>query len=104
MSLYCAEVLPAAPDRTARDESAGAPDTAAARRRAHVKVLLISERPDGFCLERLGDAGPSEGATLHETLDEAMRRAYCDYEPISAWRLCPEGVDPMQYLGARSDS
>jgi hypothetical protein len=46
-----------------------------------VKVLLISEAVDGFCLQRLDAGGASAGDTLHDTL-----------------------VDPLEYLRARTET
>jgi hypothetical protein len=82
MSIYCAEVLSPAP----------------------VKVLLIRQRPDGFFLERFNERGEFVGDTRHDEMDDAMREAYSAYGPISDWRLCPDGVDPLKYIRARSES
>jgi hypothetical protein len=67
-----------------------------------VKVLLISERPDGFFLERFNERDELVGETQHDEMDDAMREAYSQYGPISDWRLCPDGVDPLQYIRARA--
>jgi hypothetical protein len=69
-----------------------------------VKVLLIREGPEGFFLERLTEDGGSAGDTQHDTLDEAMRHAYSEYDSISNWRFCPDDVDPLEYIRAPSDS
>jgi hypothetical protein len=82
MSIYCAEVLSPAP----------------------VKVLLIRQSPDGFFLERFNERGESVGDTRHDEMDDAMREAYSAYGSISDWRLCPDGVDPLEYIRARSES
>ena len=82
MSTYCAEVLSPAP----------------------VQVLLIRQRPEGFFLERLNEWSESVGTTQHDELDEAMRQAYSEYGRVSDWRLCPDDVDPLEYIRARSDS
>ena len=82
MSTYCAEVLSPAP----------------------VQVLLIRQRPEGFFLERLNEWSESVGTTQHDELDEAMRQAYSEYGRVSNCRLCPDDVDPLEYIRARSDS
>ena len=83
MSVYCAEVLSP---------------------RQQVKALLITEKPEGFFLERLGEDGMLEHRTQHETLDDAMYEAYAQYGRISEWRFCPDDVDPLDYLRTRSES
>jgi len=85
MSTYCAEVI-------------GAPGQPEPSR--DVKVLLISQRPDGFFLQRLNERGELLGETQHDELDDAMRHAYSEYGAISDWRLCPDDVDPLQYTRA----
>ena len=65
-----------------------------------VRVLLVAERVDGFFLERLTEGGDVVGATRHDTMDEAMDQAYSEYAAISDWRLCPDDVDPLEYLRA----
>jgi hypothetical protein len=80
MSIYCAEVL---------SESMG-----------DVKVLLIRQRPDGFILERFSDSGMLVRDTRHDEMDEAMRQAYSEYGTISDWHLCPDRVDPLEYIRA----
>jgi hypothetical protein len=67
-----------------------------------VKLLLISQRPDGFFLERFTQPGAFVGSTRHDEMDEAMRQAYSEYGTVSKWRLCPDDVDPLQYLRGRS--
>jgi hypothetical protein len=81
MSIYCAEVLAPEPD---------------------VKLLLISQRPDGFFLERFDQHGKSLGDTQHDEMDDAMREAWAKYGPISDWMLCPDDVDPLEYIRGRS--
>jgi hypothetical protein len=61
------------------------------------KVLLISQRPDGFYLERFSERGDFVRDTRYDELDDAMREAYSEYDPISAWRLCPDEADPLEY-------
>ena len=92
MSTYCAEVRP--PDHGTQPQPAASPGE------PRVKLLLITQRPDGFFLERFTERGELVGATQHEEMDEAQRTAYADYGPISDWRLCPDGVDPLEYLRA----
>jgi len=85
VSIYCAEVLSRAPERD-------------------VKVLLISQKPDGFFLERFNDREGLVGTTRHDEMDEAMRQAYSEYGRVSDWRLCPDDADPLQYIRGRSGS
>jgi hypothetical protein len=93
MSIYCAEVLSPARDRGASSEPDRLPD---------VKILLISQRPDGFFLERFTEGGELVGTTRHDEMDEAMREAYSEYGQVSDWRLCPDGADPLHYIRERS--
>jgi hypothetical protein len=58
---------------------------------------------DGFFLERLAERGELVGSTRHDTMDEAMEQAYTEYDAISAWRLCPDDADPLEYLHAQSE-
>lgn len=67
---------------------------------SQVKVLLIVIEVDGFHLERFTDGGELVSKTQHETMDEAMSQAYSEYDTISDWRFCPDGVDPLQYIRA----
>jgi hypothetical protein len=83
VSTYCAEVLSPA---------------------SGVKVLLISERPSGFFLERFDERDEFLGDTQHDEMDDARRLAYAKYGPISDWHLCPDGVRPLDYIRARSES
>jgi hypothetical protein len=85
VSIYCAEVLSPDPDRD-------------------VKILLISQKPDGFFLERFNDRRELVGSTRHDEMDEAMRQAYSEYGAVSDWRLCPDDADPLEYLQGRSGS
>jgi hypothetical protein len=71
--------------------------------RGPVRVLLIAERVEGFFLERLTERGELIGTTRHDTMDEAMDRAYSEYDEISDWRLCPDDADPLEYLREHSD-
>ena len=82
MSTYCAQVLGPAPN---------------------VKVLLISERPDGFFLERFNERGELVGDTRHDEMDDAMREAYSQYGPISDWRFCPDDADPLEYIRGQAE-
>jgi hypothetical protein len=66
-----------------------------------VKVLLISQRPDGFFLQRFNERGELVGETRHDEMDDAMREAYAEYGQISDWRLCPDGADPLEYIRGR---
>jgi hypothetical protein len=68
-----------------------------------VKLLLITERLDGFFLERYNERREFLGDTRHDEMDDAMREAYSEYGPISDWRFCPDGVDPLDYLLTRSE-
>jgi hypothetical protein len=104
MSTYCAEVLSPTPGGTAQHESGPLPVVVRSEKSRDVKVLLIAERPDGFFLERFTDGGALAGSTRHDTLDEALWQAYAEYDRISDWRFCPDGVDPLEYIRARPDS
>jgi energy-coupling factor transporter ATP-binding protein EcfA2 len=97
MSMYCAEVLSLGPG-SAQPESGPVPGVARSRRMPDVKVLLIRESLEGFFLERLTESGEVIGNTQHDTLDDAMRHAHSEYDPISNWRLCPDDVDPLEYI------
>ena len=99
----CAEILSNAPTRSAQSESEDLSDVGTARPPAQVKVFLIAERVDGFFLERFTDRGEHVGDTQHDTLDEAMRQAYSEYDAISEWRLCPDDADPLEYIRAQSN-
>ena len=70
---------------------------------AEVKLLLIRETPEGFFLERRTESGEAAGDTQYETLDDAVRFAHSEYDPISDWRVCPDDVDPLEFIRARSD-
>ncbi len=100
---YCAEVLSLTPSPKVPSESGDLPDVGTARALPQVKVLLIVQRVDGFFLERFTDRGELVAETQHETLDEAMWQAYSEYDAISDWRLCPDDVDPLEYIQADSD-
>jgi hypothetical protein len=104
VSTYCAEVLSQVPDRGARDESGRLPAVVRHELMFDVKVLLISERPTGFYLERFTESGEFVGDTQHDEMDDAMRHAYSEYAPISDWHLCPDDVRPLDYIRARSES
>jgi hypothetical protein len=96
---HCAEVLSLAPTPTAQSESGYPYAVGTGRPRPQAKVLLIDARVDGFFLERLTDRGEPVGTTQHDTMDEAMWQAYSEYV-LSDWRLCPDGVDPLEYIRA----
>jgi hypothetical protein len=99
---YCSEVLSPAPTPRAQCDHSNRSELATDLPRPQVKVLLIVERIDGFSLQRLTDRGKHLGDTLHDTMDEAMSQAYCEYGAISDWRFCPDDVDPLQYIQAQS--
>jgi hypothetical protein len=69
-----------------------------------VKVLLISQRPDGSFLQRFDERGQLMGSTRHDEIDYAMREAYSEYGALSEWRLCPDDADPLEYIRGRSES
>ncbi len=93
---YCAEVLSLTPTPSAQSESGDQSDVGTGRPLRQVKVLFIAERVDGFFIERFTDRGEHMGDTQHDTLDEAMRHAYSEYDAISDWRFCPDDADPLQ--------
>jgi hypothetical protein len=99
---YCSEVLSLAPPR-AQSEPRGQSDVQAGSRQRQVMALLIVERVDGFFLQQLTQLGEHVGETRHDTLDEAMSYATSAYDAISDWRFCPDDVEPLEYLHARSD-
>jgi hypothetical protein len=68
----------------------------------NVKLLLIAERVEGFFVGRFTEGGELVSETQHETMDEAMREIYSDYDAVSEWRECPDGVDPLEYIRERS--
>ena len=104
MSTYCAEVLSPAPDRGVRDASGRPPAAVRHELISDVTVLLISQRPNGFFLERFDERGEFVGDTQHDEMDDAMRHAYSEYAPISDWHLCPDDVRPLDYIRARSEA
>lgn len=99
----CAEVLSRTPAATDKPEPADLSDVGTRRSPPPVKVLLIAERVDGFFLERLTERGELVATTRHDTMDEAMDQVYSECDTISDWRLCPDDVDPLEYLRAHSD-
>jgi hypothetical protein len=101
--IYCSAVLSPAPNPTAKAESGDPFDAGTGRPLPQVKVLLITERVDGFVLQRLTDRGEHVGDTQHDTLDEAMSYAYSEYDAISDWRFCPDDLDPLEYVQAQPD-
>jgi hypothetical protein len=102
MSARCAEVLSLAPTPRDQSESGDLSDVGTGPRLPQVKVLLIAERVDGFLLHRFNERGEVVGETQHDTLDEAMWQAYSEYV-LSDWSFCPDDVDPLEYIRARSD-
>jgi hypothetical protein len=64
------------------------------------KLLLVTDKVDGFFVQRFTEGGESVGVTQHDTMDEAMQYVYSEYDAISDWRLCPDGVDPLEYIRA----
>jgi hypothetical protein len=100
---YCSEVLSHPPTARVQSESGDLSKVGTGQTLPQVKILLIAQRVDGFFLERFTDHGELVSDTQHETLDDAMRQAYSEYEAISDWRLCPDDTDPLDYLQARSD-
>jgi hypothetical protein len=66
-----------------------------------VRLLLIAERLEGFFVERFTETGELVGQTQHDMMDEAMQEVYSEYEEISDWSLCPDGVDPLEYVRSR---
>jgi hypothetical protein len=101
---YCSEVLSLARTPRAQSESGDDPsDVRTDRSLPQVKVLLITERVDGFVLQRLTERGEHVGDTQHDTLDQAMSYAYSEYDAISDWRFCPGDVDPLEYIQAQPD-
>ncbi len=103
MSTYCAEVLSPAADRGDQPGS-GLPGVAERESAPDVKVLLISQRPEGFFLERFNERREFVGSTRHDEMDDAMREAWSQYGSLSDWRLCPDGTDPLEYIRSRSRS
>lgn len=104
MTTYCAEVLSPTPESRAQLESEHVPAVARRESVPGVRFLLISQRPDGFFLERFNEREELVGSTRHDEMDEAMREAYSQYNPVSEWRLCPDDADPLDYLRGRSES
>ena len=103
MSAYCAQVLSPAPSGVAQRESERRSGVGARGAPPWVRMLLITEKPDGFFLRRFTEDGDLAHDTQHDTLDDAMYQAYSEYESLSDWRFCPDDVDPLDYL-ARSQS
>jgi hypothetical protein len=103
VSIYCAEVLSPASGSSGVQRESGRPPAVASREPGHdAKLLLISQRADGFFLERFTERGEPLATTRHDEMDEAMREAYSEYGAVSEWRLCPDGADPLEYLRGRS--
>jgi hypothetical protein len=100
---YCSEVLSLAPTPRAQSQHPERSGVATDPPQPQVRVLLIVERVDGFFLQRLTDRGEHVGDTRHDTLDEAMSHAYCEYGAISDWTFCPDDADPLQFILAESD-
>jgi hypothetical protein len=83
MSAYCAQVLSPQAARVTQRESEGQSDVGKSAAPPSVKILLITERPDGFFLRRFTEDGNLAHDTQHETLDDAMHRAYSEYGSLS---------------------
>jgi hypothetical protein len=101
--IYCSKVLSPTPNPRAQAESGDATDVGSGQSLPQVKILLITERVDGFFLERFTDRGELVGDSQYETLDEAMREARSEYDAISVWRFCPDDADPLEYIQAQSN-
>jgi hypothetical protein len=101
---YCSEVCVSGRDSERPAESGDPSDVRTRLPLSQVKVLLILTEVDGFHLERFTDRGELVSETQHETMDEAMSQAYSEYDAISDWRFCPDGVDALQYMRAKSDT
>ena len=102
MKTYCSEVLRSTPTPGVKPEH-GLPGVATERPPTQVRVLLITERVDGFFLERITERGRLVRDTQHETLDEAMRQAYDEFDTISEWRFCPDDANPLEYIRGKTD-
>jgi hypothetical protein len=100
---YCSEVLSLLPTPKVQPEPGELPDVGTRRPLPQAKILLITQRVDGFFLERFTDRGQRVGTTQHDTMDEAMDQAYSEYDTISGWRLCPDDTDPLEYIRSQSD-
>jgi hypothetical protein len=100
---YCSEVLSATRTPRVQSQHPNRSEVATDPPQPQAKVLLIAERVNGFFLQRFTDRGEHIGDTQHETLDEAMSYAYSQYDAISDWRFCPDGVNPLEYIHARSN-
>ena len=98
MSIYCAEVLSPPVAGPPQPEAGPAPGAGRRAPSANVKLLLISQKPDGFFLQRFSEGGALVGETRHEEMDEAQREAYSEYSAVSEWRLCPDDADPLEYI------
>jgi hypothetical protein len=72
MTAHCCEVLSPSPDPPG------------------IKSLRILERVEGFLLQRFTEGGEFVDDAQFETLDEAMRYVYSEYEEVSDWRACPD--------------
>jgi hypothetical protein len=102
MRLHCAHVLSFAAPPRGPSESGNRSDVGTGRPPPDAKAVFIDERIEGFFLERFNDH-ELVSTTQHETMDEAMWQASSEYE-LAEWRSCPEDVDPVAYIRARSDS
>jgi hypothetical protein len=72
MSAHCSEVLSPSADPHG------------------VKSLRIVERVEGFFLQQFDARGEFVGDLQFETLDDAMRHVYAEYDELSDWRSCPD--------------
>jgi hypothetical protein len=96
----CAEVLSVATPPGAQAKSGDPIDVANSGPPQQVKLLLIAGRVEGFFVERRTESGELVNETQHDTMDEAMRQIYSEYDAISEWSECPDGVDPLEYIRA----
>jgi hypothetical protein len=55
-----------------------------------VRFLRIIERVEGFFLQRFDESGDFVSDAQFETLDDAMRHVYSEYDEVADWRLCPD--------------
>jgi len=65
------------------------------------KFLRIVERVEGFFLQRFDERGEFVGDLQFETLDEAMRHVYSEYDELSDWRSCPDDPSGCMPRGGR---
>jgi hypothetical protein len=56
--------------------------------------------PDGLHHVTAGASPPAH--FRHK--ENARKLLSAEYDAISDWRYCPDGVDPLQYIRAKSDT